>query len=78
MLQFRFGWVVVVWGAKLIISGVRESTDIGNLSTVNQKPVSFEIGIDIMPHERKIYHQLSLLLYRMDSTIIHSHAVLFP
>ena len=40
---------------------VRESTDFGNLSAVNQRPVTFEIGIDIMPHERKINHDLSSL-----------------
>ena len=40
---------------------VRESTDFGNLSAVNLKPVTFEIGIDIMPHERKINHDLSSL-----------------
>ena len=40
---------------------VRESTDFGNLSAVNLKPVTFEIGIDIMPHERKINHNLSSL-----------------
>ena len=31
--------------------GVRELTDFGNLSTVNQKPVTFVIGTNNMPHE---------------------------
>ena len=38
-----------------------QTTDFGNLSAVNQRPFTFEIGIDIMPHERKINHNLSSL-----------------
>ena len=45
------GWAEGGGGITCDHCGVRELTDFGNLSTVNQKPVTFVIGTNNMPHE---------------------------